>query len=126
MNDFVVCLGYKGYMIKEYFANYCRHMSDLTVDMRTGEIKVHRNTAEDWRICLVDTGDETMTGGRLKRAVHYLEDDDTFCLTYGDGVGNVDIAASIDFHRNHGKLATVTAVRPSEPLWRSLRLTETG
>ena len=112
VNDFVVCLGYKGYMIKEYFANYGRHMSDLTVDMRTGEIKVHRNTAEDWRICLVDTGDETMTGGRVKRAVHYLGDDDTFCLTYGDGVGNIDIAASIDFHRSHGKLATVTAVRP--------------
>jgi glucose-1-phosphate cytidylyltransferase len=112
INEFVICLGYKGYMIKEYFANYGLHMSDLTVDLRRGTIDVHRNMAEDWRISLVDTGDETMTGGRLKRAIPFLGDDDTFCLTYGDGVADVDVAASIDFHRAHGKLATVTAVRP--------------
>ena len=112
VNEFVICLGYKGYMIKEYFANYALHMSDVTIDMRSGTVDVHRNMAEDWKICLVDTGDETMTGGRLQRAIPYLGDDDTFCLTYGDGVADVDVAASIDFHRSHGKLATVTAVRP--------------
>jgi glucose-1-phosphate cytidylyltransferase len=113
VNDFVICLGYKGYMIKEYFANYGLHMSDVTIDMRSGSIQVHRNTAEDWRISLVDTGEETSTGGRLKRAASYLGDDETFCLTYGDGVADVDISASIDFHRQHGRKATVTAVRPS-------------
>jgi len=113
VNDFVVCLGYKGYLIKEYFANYALHMSDVTIDMRAGTTQVHRNTAEDWRISLVDTGDETMTGGRLKRAMQYLGEDEDFCLTYGDGVGDVDIGASIDFHRRHGKRATVTAVQPS-------------
>jgi glucose-1-phosphate cytidylyltransferase len=112
VNEFVVCLGYKGYMIKEYFANYGLHMSDVTIDMRSGRVDVHRTLAEDWRISLVDTGDETNTGGRLKRALNYLGDDDTFCLTYGDGVSDVDIAAEIDFHRSHGKLATVAAVRP--------------
>jgi glucose-1-phosphate cytidylyltransferase len=113
VNEFVICLGYKGYMIKEYFANYGLHMSDVTIDMRKGKIDVHRNLAEDWRICLVDTGDETMTGGRLKRALPYIGDDDTFCLTYGDGVADVDVGAAIEFHRQHGKKATVTAVRPS-------------
>jgi glucose-1-phosphate cytidylyltransferase len=113
ITDFVVCLGYKGYMIKEYFANYGLHMSDVTIDMRSGTIDVHRNLAEDWRICLVDTGDDTMTGGRLKRAMSYLGDDESFCLTYGDGVADVDIGAAIEFHRNHGKGATVAAVRPS-------------
>ncbi len=113
INDFVICLGYKGYMIKEYFANYALHMSDVTIDMRGGAMEVHRNTAEDWRISLVDTGDETMTGGRLKRAMKYLgPEDDDFCLTYGDGVGAVDIGAAVAFHREHGKRATVTAVRP--------------
>jgi glucose-1-phosphate cytidylyltransferase len=112
INDFIICLGYKGYMIKEYFANYGLHMSDVTIDMRGGGIQVHRNTAEDWRIALIDTGDETMTGGRLKRAMKYLGEDETFCLTYGDGVGDVDVAATIDFHRHHGRLASVTAVRP--------------
>lgn len=112
VNDFVICLGYKGYLIKEYFANYALHMSDVTVDMRGGAIQVHRNTAEDWRVSLIDTGEATMTGGRLKRALAYLGDDETFCLTYGDGVGNIDIEQSIDFHHRHGKLATVTAVRP--------------
>jgi glucose-1-phosphate cytidylyltransferase len=112
VNDFIVCLGYKGYLIKEYFANYALHMSDVTIDMRKGTTEVHRNTAEDWRISLVDTGDETMTGGRLKRAMQYLGDDDTFCLTYGDGVANVDVGASIEYHHKHGRRATVTAVRP--------------
>jgi glucose-1-phosphate cytidylyltransferase len=112
INDFVICLGYKGYLIKEYFANYALHMSDVTIDMRSGQMNVHRNTAEDWRVSLVDTGDETMTGGRIKRAMPYLGEDETFCLTYGDGVADVDIAASIDFHLKHGRRATVTAVRP--------------
>ena len=113
INDFIICLGYKGYMIKEYFANYGRHMSDVTIDMRSGHVEVHQNTAEDWRVSLIDTGDDTMTGGRLKRAMKYLgPEDDTFCLTYGDGVGDVDIQAGIDFHRQHGKMATVTAVQP--------------
>lgn len=111
INDFVVCLGYKGYLIKEYFANYSLHMSDVTIDMRGRSMEVHRNTAEDWRISLVDTGEETMTGGRLKRARHFIGDED-FCLTYGDGVSDVDIAAVIDFHKDHGHKATVTAVRP--------------
>jgi glucose-1-phosphate cytidylyltransferase len=112
VNDFIVCLGYKGFVIKEYFANYALHMSDVTIDMWKRTTEVHRNTAEDWRISLVDTGDETMTGGRLKRAMQYLGDDETFCLTYGDGVADVDVAATIDFHRSHGRQATVTAVRP--------------
>jgi glucose-1-phosphate cytidylyltransferase len=112
INEFVVCLGYKGYMIKEYFANYGRHMSDITVDLRSGTIEVHRNEAEDWKVCLVDTGDETMTGGRVKKAIPYLGDDETFCLTYGDGVGNVNVAEAVAFHNSHGRLATVTAVRP--------------
>lgn len=113
VNDFIVCLGYKGYMIKEYFANYGLHMSDVTVDMRKRSIEVHRNDAEDWRISLIDTGEATMTGGRLKRAMRYLCDgDEDFCLTYGDGVADVDIGASITFHRAHGRRATVTAVRP--------------
>jgi glucose-1-phosphate cytidylyltransferase len=112
IKEFVICLGYKGYLIKEYFANYALHMSDVTIDMRGGVTEVHRNMVEDWRVTLVDTGDTTMTGGRLKRAMQYLGNDETFCLTYGDGVGNVDIAASVEAHRRHGKLATVTAVRP--------------
>ncbi len=111
INDFVVCLGYKGYVIKEYFANYSLHMSDVTVDMRGRSIDVHRNTAEDWRISLVDTGDDTMTGGRLKRARHFIGDED-FCLTYGDGVSDIDIGKVIAFHQTHGRKATVTAVRP--------------
>ena len=113
IREFIVCLGYKGYMIKEYFANYALHMSDVTVDLASGKIEVHRNTAEDWKISLVDTGDETMTGGRLKRVLPYLGDDQDFCLTYGDGVSDVDIGAAIAFHRAHGQRATVTAVRPS-------------
>lgn len=114
ITDFVVCLGYKGYMIKEYFGNYGLHMSDVTVDLRKGTINVHRNLAEDWRVSLIDTGEFTMTGGRLKRALAYLgEEDSDFCLTYGDGVGDVDITKTIEFHRAHGRRATVTAMRPS-------------
>lgn len=111
VTDFVVCLGYKGYVIKEYFANYSLHLSDVTVHTRTGEMEVHRSQAEDWRISLIDTGEDTMTGGRLKRAMRYL-DQDSFCMTYGDGVSDVDIGGVIDFHRTHGRKATVTAVRP--------------
>lgn len=112
ITDFVICLGYKGYMIKEYFANYGLHMSDVTVDLRSGVINVHRNQSEDWRISLIDTGETTLTGGRLKRVMDYVKDDEAFCLTYGDGVADVDIAATVAFHRAHGKQATVTAVRP--------------
>jgi len=111
INDFVICLGYKGYVIKEFFFNYYRHMSDMRIDLRTGDHQILSNHAEDWRITLVDTGAETMTGGRLKRAAEHL-DDETFCLTYGDGLSNVDIGAELAFHRRHGKLATVLAVQP--------------
>lgn len=111
VNDFIVCLGYKGYLIKEYFANYSLHNSDVTFDIRSGECKIHSNNAEPWRVTLVDTGDQTMTGGRLKRVAHHLDEDD-FCATYGDGVSNVDIGALIAFHKSHGRRATLTAVRP--------------
>jgi glucose-1-phosphate cytidylyltransferase len=111
VSDFIICLGYKGYVIKEYFANYALHMSDVTFDMRTGEVIIHRNDAEDWRVSLVDTGEATMTGGRLKRVIDHVGPDD-FCMTYGDGVADVDIRKTIDFHKQHGGLATVTAVYP--------------
>lgn len=111
INDFVICLGYKGYVIKEFFFNYYRHMSDVRVDLKTGEHQILNSHSEDWRITLIDTGPETMTGGRLKRVANYL-DNETFCLTYGDGLSNVDITAELAFHRKHGKLATVTAVQP--------------
>lgn len=110
INDFVVCLGYKGYVIKEYFSNYFLHKSDVTFDIAQNQMEVHDNKAEPWRVTLVDTGEETMTGGRLKRAARFLDGD--FCMTYGDGVGDVDVARSIAFHREQGRLATVTAVRP--------------
>lgn len=113
VNDFIICLGYRGYLIKEYFANYSLHNSDITIDLRNRSMQIHRDSSEDWRISLIDTGPETMTGGRLRQALPYLGKDETFCLTYGDGVSDVDIAASIDFHHTHGKLATVTAIRPS-------------
>lgn len=115
INDFIICCGYKGYQIKEYFFNYSLHMSDVTFDMVRDEMTVHTRYAEPWKVTLVDTGETTMTGGRLLRAAPYLdpEKDSVFCMTYGDGVGNVDIAALLDFHRNHGKLATLTAVAPS-------------
>jgi glucose-1-phosphate cytidylyltransferase len=114
VTDFIICLGYKGYMIKEYFFNYSKHMSDMTIDLRTGDTHVHRNASEDWRVSLIDTGEHTMTGGRLRQAMAYLgEGDDDFCLTYGDGVSDTDIGAAIKFHKSHGKQATVTAVRPA-------------
>ena len=111
VNDFVICLGYKGYLIKEYFANYALHMSNLTFDMTTGACTVHRNNAEPWRVTLIDTGEQTKTGGRLLRIRNSVEDGD-FCVTYGDGVGDVDITQLLAFHRSHGKHATLTAVQP--------------
>ena len=112
IQDFVICCGYKGYLIKEYFANYFLHMSDVTFDMQNNRMQVHEHKAEPWKVTLVDTGEHTMTGGRLKRIAAYVRDDPAFCMTYGDGLSNHDIAASIAFHRAHGKLATVTAVQP--------------
>jgi len=109
--DFVICTGYKGYVIKEYFANYFLHMSDVTFDMEKNSMEVHHRSAEPWRVTLVDTGEATMTGGRLKRVQNYVQND-TFCMTYGDGVGDVDITSAVDAHRRAGKLATVTAVQP--------------
>jgi glucose-1-phosphate cytidylyltransferase len=112
VNEFVICCGYKGYVIKEYFANYFLHMSDVTFDMADNRMVVHQQKAEPWRVTLVDTGEETLTGGRLKRVAEYVRNEEAFCFTYGDGVADVDIAKSIEFHRGHGKLATVTAVAP--------------
>ena len=112
VNDFVICCGYKGYLIKEYFANYFLHMSDVTFDMAKNTMEVHHKNAEPWRVTLVDTGEDSMTGGRLRRVKDYLSGDDCFCFTYGDGVADIDIAAEIAFHRAHGKQATVTAVQP--------------
>lgn len=114
LTDFIVCLGYKGYIIKEYFANYFLHMSDVTFHIAENRMEVHRETAEPWRVTLVDTGEETMTGGRLKRVMHYLRDEDVFALTYGDGVADIDLKAELAFHRAHGRAATVTAVRPAK------------
>lgn len=111
VNDFVVCLGYKGYVIKEYFANYFLHMSNVTFDIQYNTMEVHHRTAEPWKVTLVDTGEDTMTGGRIKRVKPYLGDED-FCCTYGDGLSDIDIKASIEFHKKHGKLATVTAIQP--------------
>jgi glucose-1-phosphate cytidylyltransferase len=110
INDFVICCGYKGYLIKEYFANYFLHMSDVTIDMTNNSIEVHNKKAEPWRVTLIDTGELTQTGGRLKRVADYIDDD--FCMTYGDGVGSVDISSLVKFHQSHGKLATMTAVQP--------------
>ena len=112
VNDFIICCGYKGYVIKEYFANYFLHMSDVTFDMVNNKMEVHQQNAEPWKITLVDTGIETLTGGRLKRVESYLRDEDAFCFTYGDGLGDIDIEASIKFHYRHGRLATVTSVVP--------------
>lgn len=111
VNDFIVCLGYKGYIVKEYFSNYFLHMSDVTFDMVNNGMQTHQHSAEPWRVTLVDTGDNTMTGGRIKRIAPYLDGED-FCCTYGDGIANVDIASLIEFHRKHGKLATLTATQP--------------
>ena len=112
VNDFVICCGYKGYVIKEYFANYFLHMSDVTFDMRSNRMEVHHKRAEPWNVTLVDTGDDSMTGGRLRRVADYVRNDEAFCFTYGDGVSDVDIGAAIDFHKNHGKAATLTATYP--------------
>lgn len=111
INDFIICCGYKGYMVKEYFANYFLHMSDITFNMQNNTMKVHRQTAEPWKVTVVDTGEETMTGGRLKRVAQYLDDED-FCFTYGDGVSDVEIGKLIEFHRQQGRLSTLTAVQP--------------
>ena len=111
VNDFVICLGYKGYVIKEYFANYFLHMSDVTIDLKANSVDVHQTNAEPWRISLIDTGESTMTGGRLRRVRDFVGDDD-FCFTYGDGVGDVEIGELVSHHRQSGKLATVTVTRP--------------
>lgn len=112
VNDFVVCCGYKGYVIKEYFANYFLHMSDVTFDMKNNRMEIHQQYAEHWNVTLVDTGESTMTGGRLKRIAPYVADEETFCMTYGDGVSNVNISELMQFHASHGKLATLTATYP--------------
>jgi len=113
-NEFVICLGYKGYYIKEFFSNYFLHMSDVTFDTRANRMEVHREMAEPWRVTLIDTGEQTMTGGRIKRIRDYVGNDDMFALTYGDGVGDVNLTEQVKFHRQHGRLATVTAVRPAK------------
>lgn len=112
VTDFIVCLGYRGYVIKEFFANFVLHSSDVTFDLSTGEMEFQNTNSEPWRVTLVDTGQDSMTGGRLRRVLPLVAGDEEFCLTYGDGVGNVDVAASIKYHREHGKLATVTSVPP--------------
>ena len=112
IDDFIVCLGYKGYMIKEYFANYFLHTADVTIDLKSNAMEVHQNWSEPWRITLVETGAETMTGGRLKAIRRYLNEDEPFCFTYGDGVAGIDISALVAFHKAHGKKATITAVSP--------------
>ena len=113
VNDFIICLGYKGYVIKEYFANYFLHMSDVTFCMKENKMEVHRKSAEPWRVTLVDTGKESMTGGRLKRVKEYIKDESAFCFTYGDGVADIDINALIKLHKKEGKISTVTAVQPA-------------
>jgi glucose-1-phosphate cytidylyltransferase len=112
VSEFIICCGYKGYVIKEYFANYLLHVSDVTFDMARNTTMIHQNKAEPWRVTLVDTGDNTMTGGRLRRVADYLRDEEAFCFTYGDGVSDIDISAEIAFHRRHGRWATVAAVQP--------------
>lgn len=112
INDFVICLGYKGYLIKEYFQNYFLHSSDVTFDVRNNKMEVHRRSSEPWNVTLIDTGEKTMVGGRVKRALSYVRNDEYFCLTYGDGVGDVNISATIEQHRTANRLATVTAVQP--------------
>ena len=111
IHDFIICCGYKGYVIKEYFANYFLHMSDVTFDMQNNKMEVHQQSAEPWRVTLVDTGEETMTGGRIKRISNYVKNED-FCCTYGDGISDVNVTALLEFHRENGKLATLTATQP--------------
>ena len=112
VDDFIICCGYKGYVIKEYFANYFLHMTDVTFDMQANSMHVHQKRAEPWKVTLVDTGDTSATGGRIRRIADHVRDEEAFCLTYGDGIGDIDITASIEFHRGHGKSATVTATFP--------------
>ena len=112
INEFIICCGYKGYVIKEYFANYFLHQSDITFDMTNNEMKIHQERSEPWKVTLIDTGENTMTGGRLKRVKEYLDNDEPFCLTYGDGVADINISQLIKFHNTHGKLATLTSVFP--------------
>jgi len=112
VNDFVICCGYRGYVIKEYFANYSLHMSDITFDLEENSTRVRNERTEPWRVTLIDTGESTLTGGRLKRIADYVKDENEFCMTYGDGLSDVDISATIAFHQKHGRLATVTAVKP--------------
>jgi len=112
VTEFIICCGYKGYVIKEYFANYFLHMSDVTFDMKANEMIVHEKRAEPWKVTLIDTGDDSMTGGRLKRVAEYVKDEEFFFFTYGDGVADIDITKSIEFHRSHGKAATLTATYP--------------
>ncbi len=112
INEFIICCGYKGYIIKEYFANYFLHMSDVTFDMASNKMHVHENKAEPWKVTLVDTGDNSGTGGRLKRVKSYVQDEELFCFTYGDGIGNIDVTESIEFHRRQNTLATITATYP--------------
>ena len=121
VTEFIICLGYKGHVIKEYFANYLTHNADITVDLSSGKMHVHEVRAEPWKVTLIDTGMHTLTGGRIKRVLPYLSDDESFCLTYGDGVGNIAIDKLIEFHRSHGGLATVTAVH-TPPRFGALRL----
>ena len=112
VTDFIICCGYRGYIIKEYFANFSLHMSDITFDLKQNTVHMRKERTESWRITLIDTGEGTLTGGRLKRVADYVEGGDEFCMTYGDGLSDVDISATITFHREHGRLATVTAVKP--------------
>jgi glucose-1-phosphate cytidylyltransferase len=112
INHFIICLGYKGYLIKEYFANYYRHMSDITYNLANNQAEIHNNYSENWKVTLVDTGEEAMTGARIKKIAKYVQDDEAFCLTYGDGVANINITKLVQFHKSHGKLATVTASQP--------------
>jgi glucose-1-phosphate cytidylyltransferase len=112
INDFIICCGYKGYLIKEYFKNYFLHQSDVTFEMQDNSMKVHQNNTENWKVTLVDTGENTNTGGRLKKVKEYIKDEKAFCFTYGDGLGDINISALIKFHKEHGKQATLTATRP--------------
>jgi len=112
VTDFIICCGYRGYMIKEYFANFSLHMSDITFDLKQNTVHMRKERTEPWRITLIDTGEGTLTGGRLKRVADYVEGENEFCMTYGDGLSDIDISATITFHREHGRLATVTAVKP--------------
>jgi glucose-1-phosphate cytidylyltransferase len=112
VNDFIICCGYRGYMIKEYFANFSLHMSDITFDLEHNTVHVRKERTEPWKVTLIDTGEGTLTGGRLKRVADYVDGENEFCMTYGDGLSDIDISATITFHREHGRLATVTAVKP--------------